>query len=159
GARKTADTDVAGAITSAEDLVREMGALKGLVMKAGQIASYMPGAMPPEAQRVLAKLQSESTALSFARIDEVITRELGASARATFDSFEDAPFAAASIGQVHRARVSGRDVAVKVQYPGIEELLTSDLRTAGVLMRMSSLGTAVDGGEVADEVRARLLEE
>jgi predicted unusual protein kinase regulating ubiquinone biosynthesis (AarF/ABC1/UbiB family) len=156
GASQKAD---GAAIASAEDLVKEMGALKGLVMKVGQIASYMPGAMPPEAQRVLAKLQSESTSLAFPRIDEVIVRELGASAKMRFESFDESPFAAASIGQVHRAKHAGRDVAVKVQYPGIEELLTSDLRTAGMLMRMSTLGTAVDGGEVYDEVRARLLEE
>lgn len=161
GARKSepkAESDVA-AIASAEDLVREMGALKGLVMKVGQIASYMPGAMPPEAQRVLAKLQAQSTSLSFARIDEVVTRELGGAANAKFESFEETPFAAASIGQVHRARFEGRDAAVKVQYPGIEELLTSDLRTAGMLLRMSTIGTALDGGEVADEVKLRLLEE
>ncbi len=160
GAKKgPAAPDSPEAIATAEDLVKEMGALKGLVMKIGQIASYMPGAMPPEAQRVLAKLQSESTSLAFPRIDEVIVRELGASAHERFESFDEAPFAAASIGQVHRARHAGRDVAVKVQYPGIEELLTSDLRTAGMLMRMSSIGTAMNGGEVADEVKARLLEE
>lgn len=162
GAKKDAPTtaaDSAASISTAEDLVKEMGALKGLVMKVGQIASYMPGAMPPEAQRVLAKLQSESTSLAFPKIDDVIKRELGASAKDAFSSFEESPFAAASIGQVHRAQHAGRDVAVKVQYPGIEELLTSDLRTAGVLMRMSTFGTAMDGGEVADEVRKRLLEE
>jgi predicted unusual protein kinase regulating ubiquinone biosynthesis (AarF/ABC1/UbiB family) len=162
GAKK--DTARAAAATSAsvstaEDLVKEMGALKGLVMKVGQIASYMPGAMPPEAQRVLAKLQSESTSLAFPKIDEVIRRELGGSAEERFTSFEQTPFAAASIGQVHRAKHGDRDVAVKVQYPGIEELLTSDLRTAGMLLRLSTFGTALDGGEVADEVKARLLEE
>lgn len=162
GAKKDAPETVAAthaSVSSAEDLVKEMGALKGLVMKVGQIASYMPGAMPPEAQRVLAKLQSESTSLAFPKIDEVIRRELGAPASERFASFDESPFAAASIGQVHRARHEDRDVAVKVQYPGIEELLTSDLRTAGVLLRMSTLGTALDGGEVADEVKARLLEE
>jgi predicted unusual protein kinase regulating ubiquinone biosynthesis (AarF/ABC1/UbiB family) len=151
--------DSPASIASAEDLVREMGALKGLVMKIGQIASYMPGAMSPDAQRVLAKLQAQSTSLSFTRIDEVVQRELGGPAKEKFEAFEETPFAAASIGQVHRARAEGRDVAVKVQYPGIEELLTSDLRTAGMLLRMSTLGTAVDGGEVADEVKLRLLEE
>ena len=160
GARKDpASEATSAAVKSAEDLVKEMGALKGLVMKVGQIASYMPGAMPPEAQRVLAKLQSESTSLAYPKIDELLTRELGGPTHERFETFEESPFAAASIGQVHRARHEGRDVAVKVQYPGIEELLVSDLRTAGMLLRMSTLGTALDGGEVADEVRARLLEE
>lgn len=162
GARKdepASTGETTAAVKRAEDLVKEMGALKGLVMKVGQIASYMPGAMPPEAQRVLAKLQSESASLAFPKIDEVIASELGASAKERFERFDEEPFAAASIGQVHRGHHGGRDVAVKVQYPGIEDLLVSDLRTAGMLLRMSTLGTALDGGEVADEVRARLLEE
>lgn len=75
-----------------------MGNLKGLVMKAGQIASHMPGSLPPAAQQVLAELQAQSTPMSFARIEDVVTTELGAAPSALFDDFEERPFASASIG-------------------------------------------------------------
>lgn len=147
------------AVRTAEELVREMGRLKGLVMKFGQIASYMPGAMSPEAQAMLAKLQSQSTPMVAERVLRQVESELGEPPEKLFESFEPVPFAAASIGQVHRARFEGRDVAVKVQYPGIEELVGSDLDTVGLLARLSSVGTAIDGKAVADELRARLVEE
>jgi predicted unusual protein kinase regulating ubiquinone biosynthesis (AarF/ABC1/UbiB family) len=144
------------AVAAAEELVAQLGGLKGLVMKVGQIASYMPGAMPPEAQRVLARLQAKSTAMTWERAAEVLDAELGAGA---FEAIDPAPFAAASIGQVHRARHDGRDVAVKVQYPGIEDAVASDLRTLRKVGWVASLGSAMDAGEVLDELAARTLEE
>ncbi len=147
------------AIAAARKLVAKMGHLKGLVMKAGQIASYMPGALPPAAREVLAELQAHSTPMTFARIDEVIASELGAPAREMFDAFDERPFAAASIGQVHRAVRAGRPVAVKVQYPGIEDAIRSDLRMVAVIARLSSIGSPLDGGAIAAELRERLLEE
>ena len=149
----------AQAVERAESLVEELGALKGLVMKIGQIASYMPGAMSPEAQRVLSRLQAKTTAMVYERVEEVVREELGGPPDALFDDFEPTPFAAASIGQVHRASVDGRPVAVKVQYPGIEDVLRSDLRAVGVLARMSAVGTRLDGGALVAELRARMLEE
>jgi predicted unusual protein kinase regulating ubiquinone biosynthesis (AarF/ABC1/UbiB family) len=156
-ATETAET--AAAVARARELVTTMGALKGLAMKAGQIASYMPGALPPAAQAVLAELQAESLAMSFDRIDGVIRGELGGGPDELFERFDRAPFAAASIGQVHRARHAGQDVAVKVQYPGIEELIRSDLRTIGLMVRLSFVGTSADGGALVDELRTRLVEE
>jgi predicted unusual protein kinase regulating ubiquinone biosynthesis (AarF/ABC1/UbiB family) len=153
------DRATAAAVARARELVATMGALKGLAMKAGQIASYMPGALPPAAQQVLAELQAESLAMSFDRIDGVLRGELGGGADELFERFDRAPFAAASIGQVHRAVHAGQAVAVKVQYPGIEDLIRSDLRTIGVLVRLSFVGTSADGGALVDELRARLLEE
>jgi predicted unusual protein kinase regulating ubiquinone biosynthesis (AarF/ABC1/UbiB family) len=148
--------DVEKAVSAAEDLVAKLGGLKGLVMKVGQIASYMPGAMPPEAQRVLARLQARSTAMTWDAVAAVIGAELPG---APFDSIDRGPFAAASIGQVHSAVVGGRPVAVKVQYPGIEAAIAADLRTIRKLGWMASLGTAMDSGEVLDELAARTLEE
>jgi predicted unusual protein kinase regulating ubiquinone biosynthesis (AarF/ABC1/UbiB family) len=147
------------AVEAAGKLVRELGALKGLVMKLGQIASYMPGALPPEAQRVLTKLQANTTAMEYAQVEAVLRAELGEVAEALFEGFERQPFAAASIGQVHRARHAGRPVAVKIQYPGIEDALRSDLKTAGVLGRLGTVGTAMDGAGLVDELRDRVLEE
>lgn len=144
---------------AAEELAREMGRMKGLVMKLGQIASYMPGASSPEGQAVLARLQSKSTAMAADKVAEVVLAELGAAPEALFDRWDPSPAASASIGQVHRASFEGREVAVKVQYPGIEDLVRSDLDTIGMLTKLSTFGTAVDGGVLADELRARILEE
>jgi predicted unusual protein kinase regulating ubiquinone biosynthesis (AarF/ABC1/UbiB family) len=147
------------AVRTAEELVREMGRLKGLIMKFGQIASYMPGAMSPEAQAVLARLQSESTPMAGELVLELLSDELGAPASELFEELETEPFAAASIGQVHRARFGGRPVAVKVQYPGIEALVNSDLDTVGLLARVSTLGTALDAKGAVGELSLRLQEE
>jgi predicted unusual protein kinase regulating ubiquinone biosynthesis (AarF/ABC1/UbiB family) len=151
--------DLDKAVAAAEDLVEKLGGLKGLVMKVGQIASYMPGAMPPEAQRVLARLQARSTAMSWDAVAAVIEAELGEPAERAFDAIDRVPFAAASIGQVHSAVIDGRAVAVKVQYPGIEDAIAADLRTVRKLGWMASLGTAMDSGVVLDELAARTLEE
>lgn len=144
---------------AAEELAKEMGRMKGLVMKLGQIASYMPGASSPEGQAILARLQSKSTAMAAEQVAEVVRAELGELPEKLFDRWEPRAAASASIGQVHRASFGGRDVAVKVQYPGIEELVRSDLDTIGMLTRVSTIGTNVDGRVLADELRARILEE
>ncbi len=164
------------AIAAAEQLVAKMGQLKGLVMKAGQIASYMPGSLPPAAQQVMAKLQAQSQPMAFPQIAAVIRDELGDGAASPgsgarsnpesatgcegiFETIEERPFAAASIGQVHRATWRGRPVAVKVQYPGIEDAIRSDLKMVAVIARLSTVGSAVDGGALAGELRDRLIEE
>jgi predicted unusual protein kinase regulating ubiquinone biosynthesis (AarF/ABC1/UbiB family) len=159
--KRTVDPDDAlastdAAIKAAQQLVDRMGQLKGLVMKAGQIASYMPGSLPPAAQQVMAQLQAASTPMAFAQIAAVLRDELGEPA---FETIAERPFAAASIGQVHRATWRGRDVAVKVQYPGIELAIRSDLKMVAVIARLSTLGSAVDGAALAGELRDRLVEE
>lgn len=147
------------AVAAATALVEQLGSLKGLVMKVGQMASYLHGSLPPAAQEVMSRLQAQSQPLAFARIDETLRAELGAPARELFESFDETPFAAASIGQVHRATFQGRPVAVKVQYPGIEDVIRSDLRTVGALLRLSLLPTAADGAGLAEELRDRMIEE
>jgi len=151
--------DVERAKRSAEQLVEQLGQLKGLVMKVGQMASYLPGALPEEAQAVLAKLQARSTAMEPERVIALLEEELGAGVDELFEGFEEVPFAAASIGQVHRARYRGRPVAVKVQYPGIEDVLRSDVSTVGALAKLSTLGLAMDGGALVEELQSRVLEE
>lgn len=151
---KPREADVDKAVVSARDLVAKIGQLKGLVMKAGQIASYMPGSLPPEAQAVLAELQAQSTPMAWPKIEAVLRGE-----NIAFDAIEDRPFAAASIGQVHRGVAGGKPVAVKIQYPGIEDAIRSDLKMVNVIARMSSIGSPIDGGALAAELRDRLLEE
>lgn len=143
----------------AHELVAEMGALKGFVMKVGQMASYLPGALPPEAQRVMTSLQAQSVALEWSAIEKAVLDELGDSPDSLFQDFAREPLAAASIGQVHRARFEGREVAVKVQYPGIDALLGKDLDTVKMMSRVAFLGTHLDGVNLVEELRARMLEE
>jgi predicted unusual protein kinase regulating ubiquinone biosynthesis (AarF/ABC1/UbiB family) len=128
-------------------------------MKIGQMASYLPGALPDEAQSVLAQLQADSVAMTVERVAEVVREELGAAPESLFDDFEPTPFAAASIGQVHRARFAGRPVAVKIQYPGIEAVLRSDLSTIGFMTKVSTFGLPIDGAALVEELRSRILEE
>lgn len=156
GAKDDADPK---AVERAIATVKELGALKGLTMKVGQMASYLPGVMPPEAQKVFASLQSESTPMAYEQIAQVVTKELGRPIDELFEAFEETPIAAASIGQVHRARFEGREVAVKVQYPEIEELIRSDLKLMGMLTKMMVVGTPNDGAAIAEELRSRMLEE
>jgi len=145
------------AVATAKKLVERMGQLKGLVMKAGQIASYMPGTLPPAAQEVLAGLQAHSTPMAYSRIVEVLRAEFGDSS--PFESFDEVPFASASIGQVHRATHAGAPVAVKIQYPGIEDAIRSDLKMVSVIARLLMVGSPIDGSALAGELRERLLEE
>lgn len=159
GADKSERVDAEAARAAARELVTSLGAMKGLVMKLGQMASYLPGALPDEAQRVLAELQASSVAMSYEKIAEVIQAELGAPVSELFDSFDETPFAAASIGQVHRATLRGETVAVKVQYPGIDKVLESDLSTIGFMTKMSTFGLPIDAGALVEELRSRILDE
>lgn len=142
-----------------EALVGHLDELKGMAMKVGQILSYMDGAMPPEAQEVLARLQTGTVGVPPATVAEVVEQALGASPEVIFERFDWEPVAAASIGQVHRARYRGREVAVKVQYPGVRATFESDMATLHRIAGLASLATAVDGGAIVEELRARLVEE
>ncbi len=140
-------------------LVKEIGALKGVLMKFGQMASYLPGSLPEDAQKALTQLQAHSVSLPYEKVAEVITRELGAPPEECFERFDREPLAAASIGQVHRARHLGAEVVVKVQYPGIETAIGHDVATLGLLTKLGTFGLATDGKELALELRDRMLEE
>ena len=157
---KSGEADEERAVAAATQLLGEMNELKGLVMKFGQMASYLEGSLPPAAQRVLSQLQHASTPMEPQLIWEVVERELGAAPDEVFVAFEREPFAAASIGQVHRASGrDGRQLAVKVQYPGIEGALQSDLRTFAVIGRMATALMPGSGRALIDELRDRMLEE
>jgi predicted unusual protein kinase regulating ubiquinone biosynthesis (AarF/ABC1/UbiB family) len=151
--------DEAAATEAAMKLLAQLDGMKGLLMKFGQMASYLDHSLPPSAQKVLAKLQASSTPMSFDVIGEVVRDELGGEATELYEAFEPDPFAAASIGQVHRARFEGREVAVKIQYPGIEKTFKSDLRTLGALTRVATIGSPLSGGSLVKELRERMLDE
>jgi len=142
-------------------VVASIGQLKGTAMKAGQLLSYLDLPLPPEMRSALAVLQTHSPPMPFERVTEIVRAELGGRAVPLLEHMAPVPAAAASIGQVHHARLpDGTHVAVKVQYPGIEKAIASDFRAAAVGKRFVGLiapGATVDA--VVHEARRALLEE
>ncbi|MCB0995016.1 MAG: AarF/ABC1/UbiB kinase family protein [Acidimicrobiales bacterium] len=150
------------AIRSAEDVTRELGNMKGALMKAGQLLSFVVEGLPEQAQATLAALQADAPPMAPSLAEGVLRESLGEQAEKLFLEWDPVPVAAASIGQVHRAVTrSGERVAVKVQYPGVGAAIRGDLRNAAVLYRMfSALALrSLDVEGLVDELRARMLEE
>lgn len=150
------------AIRSAEDVTRELGNMKGALMKAGQLLSFVVEGLPEQAQASLAALQADAAPMAPSLAEQVVQESLGAPPEQLFLQWEPVPVAAASIGQVHRAVTrDGRRVAVKVQYPGVGAAIRSDLRNAAVLYRVFSAMAlrSLDVEGLVDELRARMLEE
>jgi len=147
---------------SGELIAKTLGELKGAVMKVGQMASIASDILPREIAEPLRALQREAPPMDYEVIAEQIERELGSPPELLFREFSREPFAAASIGQVHRATTDdGRDVVVKVQYPGVDEAVDSDLAHLKLVLRASGLvrinKRALDA--LFSEVRTRLHEE
>jgi predicted unusual protein kinase regulating ubiquinone biosynthesis (AarF/ABC1/UbiB family) len=150
------------AIRSAEDVARELGNMKGAIMKAGQMISFIAEGLPPEAQAALATLQADVPPMAPSLAEQVIRDELGGDPEQLFLAWDPIPVAAASIGQVHRAVMrDGREVAVKVQYPGVDRAIKSDLDNAELLYGMfSALAMRnLDVKGLVDELRARMVDE
>lgn len=151
---------------AAQQAAEVLGTLRGLAAKVGQMASYVDG-MVPEAHRdayegAMRSLRAAAPTSSPAAIRAAVEEDLGAPIDRLFAEWEDAPFASASIGQVHRAVLpDGREVAVKVQHPGIARAVESDLENAGVIQGLvSTLGPReLNAKAVLDEVKARFREE
>src|SRR5688572_8825696 len=111
---------------SGELIAATLGELKGAVMKVGQMASTARDLLPKEVADALSALQREAPPMPFEVIGEQIEREFGAPTETLFARFDRVPFASASIGQVHRAVTDdGREVVVKVQYPGVDDAVDS----------------------------------
>jgi len=153
------------AARTAEQVFAVLGELKGGAMKFGQALSVFEAAVPNELAEpyrdALTKLQSAAPPMKATTVHRVLAEQLGRSWRQRFTEFDDTPAAAASIGQVHRAVWhDGREVAVKVQYPGADEALRSDLRQ---LQRFARLFQAVVPGlevkPLLAELRDRMVEE
>ena len=142
-----------------EALASELDTMKGMAMKVGQILSYMDGALPAESQAMMRTLQRGAEPLALDVIQAVVDDALELPLQALFDRFDPEPVAAASIGQVHRASVTGTEVAVKVQYPHVRETFDLDMRQLRRLARVASAATRVDGVAIVDDIQARLHEE
>jgi predicted unusual protein kinase regulating ubiquinone biosynthesis (AarF/ABC1/UbiB family) len=150
---------------TAEAMLKTLGEMKGLPLKFGQMASYIDGLAPPgyeeRFQRVLARLQQKAPPLSPEAAVKVIREDLGAHPRELFAEWDTDPFAAASIGQVHRAVTRGGErVAVKVQYPGIDKAIESDLKALSMLESMiAPIGRRYQSKEALAEIKSVFLAE
>ncbi|MCJ8145703.1 AarF/UbiB family protein [Acinetobacter sp. A3.8] len=143
-------------------IAETLGEMKGAVMKVGQIASQYKDIFPAEVQTAIAKLQRQAPAMPFALIKNQVEKELGKPLTELFQSFDETPFAAASIGQVHKATLkNGQAVVVKVQYPGVDEACESDLKQVRLALRLMGV-LKIDRklqDEIFDEIRESLYTE
>ena len=160
--QKTDDRAAAMAI----GLAKQLGTMKGAAMKIGQVLSTieMPGLSEEgqaEFRKALADLRDNAPKFSYDDIRKVIEGDLGGRVSDHFAEFDREAFAAASIGQVHRARThDGADVAVKVQYPGIAEAVEVDLRNLHLILRLAKrMAPGLDVKAVGGEIRERISEE
>ncbi len=149
------------AMQTADDVTATLGTMKGVMVKLGQMASYVDDGLAPSVRRTLARLQDSVPPMSAELAAGMIEDELGLPPERAFARWDPEPIAAASIGQVHRAITrDGRAVAVKVQYPGIAEMMAADLDNVSLLRRMlrvTAPSQDVDG--LIAELRERVLEE
>jgi predicted unusual protein kinase regulating ubiquinone biosynthesis (AarF/ABC1/UbiB family) len=148
------------------ELVDQLSRLRGAAMKVGQMISMvefegLDDEQQDELQRKLATLRDGIPPVPFARLEKLMNKEFGVPLREIFSEFDERAFAAASIGQVHRARtLDGDDVVVKIQYPGVAEAVETDLRNAMlVLPLVKRLAPGLDAKAMAAEMRERIGEE
>jgi predicted unusual protein kinase regulating ubiquinone biosynthesis (AarF/ABC1/UbiB family) len=153
-------------IEAAEQIVEALGTMKGAAMKVGQVLSFLDLGMVPEEyreefQKKLAALRDAAPTVTFTQMRKVIEEELGEKLSEVFEDFDETPVAAASIGQVYHARMhDGRDVAVKVQYPGVAAAVRADMANLGLILRlMKRIAPGLDPQTIGEEIRSRIGEE
>jgi predicted unusual protein kinase regulating ubiquinone biosynthesis (AarF/ABC1/UbiB family) len=149
-----------------EQLVEQLGQMRGAAMKVGQMISMvefdgLPEDERQELQRKLGELRDDIPPVPFSQLEKLMRRELGGPLQSVFSDFDERAFAAASIGQVHRATtLDGDDVVVKVQYPGVAEAVETDLRNGMLLLPLvKRLAPGLDAKALATELRERISEE
>jgi predicted unusual protein kinase regulating ubiquinone biosynthesis (AarF/ABC1/UbiB family) len=153
-------------LEAAEQIVAALGTMKGAAMKLGQVMSFLDVGLVPEEyreefQRKLGELRDAAPKVRFDDMRKVIESDLEQPLGEAFDAFDEDPIAAASIGQVYRARLhDGRDVAVKVQYPGVAQAVRADMQNLGLILRlMKRVAPGLDVKATAEEIRSRIGEE
>ncbi len=153
-------------IEAAEQIVDALGHMKGAAMKLGQVMSFLDVGLIPEEyrdefQRKLGKLRDAAPTVTFKEMRKVIEAELDEPLKNVFEEFDEDPIAAASIGQVYRARLDdGREVAVKVQYPGVAAAVRADLQNLGLILRLlKRIAPGMDPKAIGEEIRDRIEEE
>jgi len=153
-------------LETAKQIVSALGTMKGAAMKLGQVMSFLDMGLVAEEhreefQRELAKLRDAAPTVAFKQMRRVIEEDLGERIPDVFQTFDEEPIAAASIGQVYRATLmDGREVAVKVQYPGVASAVRADMQNLGMIMRLLKRMTpGLDVKAITEEVRERIIEE
>src|SRR5580658_3709353 len=153
-------------IEAAEQIVTALGTMKGAAMKVGQVMSFLDVGLVPEEyreefQHKLAALRDAAPTVSFKDMRRVIEQELDDPVGEVFAEFEEEPIAAASIGQVYRARLhDGRRVVVKVQYPGVAAAVRADMQNLGMILRLAKrIAPGMDPKAIGKEIRDRIEEE
>ena len=153
-------------LEAAEQIVAALGTMKGAAMKLGQVLSFLDVGLVPEEyrdefQRKLAALRDAAPNVAFKDMRKVIEEELEEPLKAEFAEFDEEPVAAASIGQVYRARLhDGRDVAVKVQYPGVAAAVRSDMQNLGLILRLAKrIAPGLDPAAIGREISERIHDE
>jgi predicted unusual protein kinase regulating ubiquinone biosynthesis (AarF/ABC1/UbiB family) len=161
-----ADAAARRQMEAAEQIFEVLGQMKGAAMKVGQVASFIDtGAFPPEfqerVQAKLAELRDAAPRVDFKRMRKVIEDDLGERLGDVFAELDEDAVAAASIGQVYRGRLhDGREVAVKVQYPGVAQAVRADLQNLGLIMRVAKrMAPGMDAKAMTREIRERLTDE
>src|ERR671927_775225 len=153
-------------LDAAEQIVAALGTMKGAAMKLGQVMSFLDVGLVPEEhreefQRKLGALRDAAPKVRFNDMKRVIENDLDERLKDAFAIFDPEPIAAASIGQVYRAELhDGREVAVKVQYPGVAQAVRADMQNLGMILRlMKRIAPGLDVKATADEIRHRIGEE
>jgi predicted unusual protein kinase regulating ubiquinone biosynthesis (AarF/ABC1/UbiB family) len=146
---------------NASDLAAALGGLKGPIMKVAQLMATIPDLLPPEYVEELQKLQSDAPPMGWAFVKRRMMAELGTGWQEKFGEFEHQPAAAASLGQVHRARsTNGERLAVKLQYPDMQSAVEADLKQLDWLFAIHRrMDPVIDTTEIAKEIAARVREE
>jgi len=151
---------------AAEQIVAALGTMKGAAMKVGQVMSFLDVGLVPEEyreefQRKLGALRDAAPTVTFKDMGKVIEEELDDPLDEVFAEFDEEPIAAASIGQVYRARLKdGRRVAVKVQYPGVAAAVRADMQNLGLILRLARrIAPGMDPKAIGEEIRDRIEEE
>jgi predicted unusual protein kinase regulating ubiquinone biosynthesis (AarF/ABC1/UbiB family) len=149
------------ALRTAQDVADTLGTMKGVLMKIGQLASYVDDGIAPPARRILGRLQDSVPPMSPELAAGVVEAELGATPERIFKEWDPLPIAAASIGQVHRAiTADGQAVAVKVQYPGVAETMAADLGNVALIRSLLKMAVpSQDVTSLIEELRERIGEE
>jgi predicted unusual protein kinase regulating ubiquinone biosynthesis (AarF/ABC1/UbiB family) len=166
GTQASEDAMARRQLETAKQIVAALGTMKGAAMKLGQVMSFLDVGLVAEEhreefQRELAKLRDAAPTVSFKQMRRVIEEDLEESIEELFESFEQEPIAAASIGQVYRATLQdGREVVVKVQYPGVAAAVRADMQNMDMIMRLLKRMTpGMDAKAIAAEIKERIGEE